>query len=58
MPFYVPVGRRGLLFRAGLILTGVLGSLSYAWSSRRRPAIPIPWSLPEALRDGPVHTCE
>jgi hypothetical protein len=51
MPFYVPLGRRGILFQVGMILTRVLGSLSYSWSSRRRSAIPAPWSLPEALRD-------
>ena len=37
MPFYVPVGPRGILFRAGMIWTGVMGSLTYWWTNRRRP---------------------
>jgi hypothetical protein len=36
MAFYVAVGPRGLLFRVGLILTGVLGTPTYWWASRRR----------------------
>lgn len=36
MAFYVAVGPRGLLFRAGLIWTDVTGSLTYWWASRRR----------------------
>jgi hypothetical protein len=36
MSFYVPVGPRGFLFRAGTLLTGVMGSVSYWWSSRCR----------------------
>jgi hypothetical protein len=53
MSFYVPVGRRGIVFRVGMILTGVLGCLTYSWFSRRVPAIPASWSPPEVLRDGP-----
>ena len=49
MAFYVAVGPRGLLFRAGMILTGVMGPLTYWCASRRRPATLTPWSWPEAL---------
>ena len=38
MPFYVPVGPRGILFRVGMIWTGVMGSLTYWWTNRRRPS--------------------
>jgi hypothetical protein len=40
MPFYVKLGPRGLLFRAGTILIGVLGSWVYWRASRRRGMIP------------------
>ena len=50
MPFYVPVGPRGILFRLGMIWTGVMGSLTYWWTNRRRPVIPVPRSLPHAFR--------
>jgi hypothetical protein len=36
MAFYVAVGPRGLLFRVGMIATGVLGPPTYWWASRRR----------------------
>ncbi len=50
MAFYVAVGPRGLLFRAGMILTGVMGSLSYWLASRRRTATLLtPGSWPAAL---------
>ena len=39
MPFYVTVGSRGILFRVGMILTGVMGSLTYWWTSRRHRVI-------------------
>lgn len=41
MPFYVPVGPRGVLFRIGTLLTGTLGSWVYwrACRCRRRAAI-------------------
>ena len=48
MAFYVPVGPRGILFRVGMIWTGVMGSLTYWWTNRRRPVIPVPRSLPSA----------
>jgi hypothetical protein len=41
MAFYVKVGSRGILFRAGMIWTDVLGSLTYRWRNRRRRVIPV-----------------
>jgi hypothetical protein len=52
MPFYVPVGPRGLLFRVGMISTGLMGSLSYWWTNRRRPAIAMPHASPRVMTDG------
>lgn len=49
MPFYVPVGPRGLVFRFGTLLTGALGAFAYWRASRRRgllvpvPAMVGPW---------------
>jgi hypothetical protein len=60
MPFYVPVGSRGILFRLGMIWTGGLGSLTYWWTNCRRPVIPVlrplPHAIPvgQALDDSPV----
>lgn len=48
MSFYVSVGPRGILFRVGMIWTGVVGSLTYEWTNRRRPAMPVPRSLPHS----------
>jgi hypothetical protein len=36
MPFYVPVGPRGILFRIGTALTRVMGSCVYWRACRRR----------------------
>ena len=52
MPFYVSVGPRGILFQFGMIWTGVMGSLTYWWTNRRRPVIPVPQSLPQAVSVG------
>jgi hypothetical protein len=46
MPFYVPVGPCGILFRLGTVWTGVMGSLTYWWTNRRRRLIHDPRSLP------------
>lgn len=40
MPFYVRLGPRGLLFRAGTFLIGIVGSAVYWRASRRRGRIP------------------
>jgi hypothetical protein len=58
MAFYVPVGPSGILFRVGVIWTGVAGSLSYWWTNRRHPVVPVPrpslhlsgWSKRSMLR--------
>ena len=39
MAFYVKLGPRGLIFRAGTILIGVFGSWVYWRASRRRGMI-------------------
>jgi len=46
MRFYVPVGPRGIVFRIGMVATGVLGSLTYWHASRRRSATPTEPSSP------------
>ena len=40
--FYVPVGPRGILLKAGMILAGVLGPLAYwlAWLRREEASPP------------------
>jgi hypothetical protein len=38
MPFYVPLGPRGLFFRLGTLMTGLAGGLVYWRASRRRAA--------------------
>jgi hypothetical protein len=38
MRFYVSVGRRGILFRIGMLATGTLGTLTY-WHARRRRSV-------------------
>jgi Carbon-nitrogen hydrolase len=56
MAFYVAVGPRGLLFQVGMILTGLMGPLTYWLASRRRAAVPVtPWSWPEARPPTPPH---
>jgi hypothetical protein len=52
MRFYVSVGPRSLLFRVGMISTALIGSLSYWWADRQRPAIAVPRSSPEAMPVG------
>jgi hypothetical protein len=48
MRFYVSVGPRGLLYRVGMISTAMIGSLSYWWADRRRPAHAEPPGSPES----------
>lgn len=38
MKYYVPVGPGGVFFRAGMVVTGMMGSLVYWRASRRRGA--------------------
>ena len=42
MPFYVPVGPRGVIFRIGSLIINVLGSITY-WRSalKRQHLVPI-----------------
>jgi hypothetical protein len=51
MAFYVAVGPRGLIFRAGMIVTGVIGPLSYWCARSRRTAPSVPRARPVALRE-------
>ena len=44
MPFYVPLGPRGLLFRLGSLLTGITGGFVYWRACRRRAKAPAPAS--------------
>ncbi len=46
MPFYVAVGRRGHLIRAGTFLLRMMGSVAYRWDSRRRATPAVPWTFP------------
>lgn len=39
MPFYVPLGPRGVLFRIGTFLISVLGGWVYWRASRRRAGV-------------------
>ena len=52
MAFYVSVGPRCILFRVGMIWTGMTGSLTYWWTNRRRPVTPVPRFLPHAFPAG------
>ena len=36
MAFYVPIGPRGILFRFGTVLIGLLSSVTYRRAHRRR----------------------
>jgi len=45
--FYVPLGPRGVLFRIGTLIIGVLGGLVYWRASRRRALLPLP--VPEPI---------
>lgn|GEM_PF-3102445 len=46
MPYYVPLGPRGLILRFGTMLIGVLGGFVYWRASRRRAASVLPWPEP------------
>ncbi len=41
MPYYVPVGSRGVLLRFGTLLTSLLGSVTYWRHARRRALLPV-----------------
>ncbi len=40
MPYYVPVGLRGVLLHVGTALTGCVGAVSYWRACRRRRQLP------------------
>jgi hypothetical protein len=44
--FYVPLGPRGLIFRFGTMMIGVLGGVAYWRASRRRALAPLPMIEP------------
>lgn len=46
MAFYVPLGHRGVIFRVGTCLIGVLGSWVYWRASRRRGMMEGPALVP------------
>ena len=45
MEFYVPLGSRGVLIRAGTLLLGLWGGLIYELARRRRELVPAHPSL-------------
>ena len=51
MPFYVPVGPRGVLFRVGSLLTTVMGSWVYWRATRRRALTPAGIAVDRWMRD-------
>lgn len=51
MAFYVPLGPRGLVFRIGTVLIGILGGVVYRAASRRRAFAPIPQPLTIPIPD-------
>jgi len=46
VPFYVPLGPRGLVFRLGSLLTGIIGGLVYRRACRKRARASAPAPLP------------
>ena len=46
MAFYVPLGFRGILFRIGTFLIGILGGVVYWRASRRRALGTLPVPVP------------
>jgi uncharacterized protein GlcG (DUF336 family) len=65
MRYYVPVGALGTLFRIGMVVTGMMGSLVYWRASRRRAAAqavaftsPLPLRAAVIRRSGQVLALE
>jgi hypothetical protein len=52
MAFYVPLGPRGLVFRIGTGLIGVLGAFVYWRASRRRGMMKLVSLAPIAVVEG------
>ena len=52
MAFYVPLGPRGVVFRIGTFVIGIMGGMVYRAASRRRAlAGPVPQPLTIPLPD-------
>jgi hypothetical protein len=51
VPYYVPLGPRGLLIRAGTFLLGLWGGVIYEVLLRRRGLLPPPVSSPLVLTE-------
>lgn len=53
MPFYVPLGSRGLIFRIGSFLTKIMGGVAYrkACRVRARAMVATPSATSAARRD-------
>ena len=51
MPFYVPLGPRGLIFQFGSLATGLLGGYVYWLAARKRFKAARPMPIP--VRDEP-----
>ena len=52
MAFYVKLGPRGILFRAGTIVIGVMGSWVYWRATRRRGKLALRKRTPQLLGAG------
>ena len=51
MPFYVPLGPRGLIFQFGSLATGLLGGYVYWLAARKRSKVGRPVPIPVRSRD-------
>jgi hypothetical protein len=51
VPYYVPLGPRGLLIRVGTLLLGIWGGLIYEVLRRRRGLLPPPAPSPLVLAE-------
>lgn len=49
MAFYVPLGPRGLLFRIGTFVIGILGGVVYGRAYRRRRGVMFPTPQPVTI---------
>lgn len=51
MPFYVPLGPRGGVFRFGTFLIGIMGRVAYRKAYHRRNAVFMNPTLPPSMLD-------
>ena len=54
MVFYVPLGIRGVLFRIGTALIGVMGGWVYWRASRRRAVLLAAVPVSDLIADAPM----